>query len=123
MILQALTRLFEDLTQRGDIPKPGWSPSKISFALSLDEAGTLKAVVPLLHEEPVGKTKKLFPTPMVLPSPVHRKSNVAPNFLWDNSGYLLGVDAKGKPERSRSCFLACGKLHHRLLDGVDSPTA
>lgn len=123
MILQALTRLFEDLTQRGEIPKPGWSPSKISFALSLDEAGTLKAVVPLLHEEPVGKTKKLLPTTMALPSPVNKTSNVAPNFLWGNSGYLLGVDAKGKPERSRSCFQTCGELHHRLLDGVDSPTA
>lgn len=123
MILQALTQLFDDLAQRGDISKPGWSPSKISFALSLDEAGTLKAVVPLLHEESVGKKTQLSPTTMALPSPVKRSANVAPNFLWDNSGYLLGVDAKGKPERSRSCFLACGELHHRLLDGVDSPTA
>ena len=46
-----------------------------------------------------------------------------PNFLWDNSSYLLGADEKGKPERSRACFEACALLHHQLLDNVDSPTA
>ena len=46
-----------------------------------------------------------------------------PNFLWDNSSYLLGVDEKGKPERSRACFEASALLHHQLLNNVDSPIA
>ena len=37
--------------------------------------------------------------------------------------YLLGIDGKGKPERSVNCFEACRELHHRILDGVVSPTA
>lgn len=39
MILQALTRYYEDLLQRGEIAAPGWSPAKISFALCLDKDG------------------------------------------------------------------------------------
>ena len=123
MILQALTRLFEDLTQQGKLSRPGWSPSKISYALCLDETGELTYVVPMLREEQVGKKTQLRPTPMELPSPVTRTVGILPNFLWDNSSYLLGTDEKGKPERSRSCFQACGELHHKLLDNVDSPTA
>ena len=33
MILQALTRYYEDLLSRGEIAAPGWSPAKISYAL------------------------------------------------------------------------------------------
>ena len=40
-----------------------------------------------------------------------------------NTSYLLGADEKGKPERSRQCFEACAALHHKVLDGVDSPAA
>lgn len=123
MILQALTRLFEDLAQQGKIARPGWSPAKISYALCLSEDGQLESVVPMLVESEVGTKKILAPSPKILPAPVKRASNILPNFLWDNSSYLLGVDEKGKPERSRNCFRACAQLHHRLLDGVDSPTA
>ena len=122
MILQALTRLFEDLAEQGKIARPGWSPTKISYALCLDETGELTYVVPMLREEQMGKKTQLRPTPMELPSPVTRTVGILPNFLWDNSSYLLGTDEKGKPERSRSCFQACGELHHKLLDNVDSPT-
>ena len=123
MILQALTRLFEDLTQQGKLSRPGWSPAKISYALCLDETGQLTYVVPMLREEQVGKKTQLRPTSMELPSPVTRTVGILPNFLWDNSSYLLGADEKGKPERSLACFRACAELHHRLLDDVDSPIA
>ena len=43
--------------------------------------------------------------------------------MCDNTSYLLGADEKGKPERSRQCFEACAALHHKVLDGVDSPAA
>ena len=42
MILQALTRLFEDLVGQGKLSAPGWSKAKISYALCLDRDGTLK---------------------------------------------------------------------------------
>ena len=123
MILQALTRLFEDLAQQGKIARPGWNPAKISYALCLDERGNLENVVPLLSETTVGKKTQLRPTPVELPSSVTRTVGILPNFLWDNASYLLGADEKGKPERSLSCFRACAELHHKLLDAVDSPAA
>ena len=125
MILQALTQLFEDLAQQGKIGRPGWSPAKISYALCLDETGELTYVVPMLREEQVGKKTQLRPTPMGLPVVATGRTGLSskPNLLWDNSSYLLGVDEKGKPERSRACFCACAELHHRLLDDVDSPIA
>ena len=123
MILQALTRLFEDLAQQGKIGRPGWSSAKISYPLCLSAQGQLESVVPLLTETLVGKKTQLRPTPMELPAPVTRTVGILPNFLWDNSSYLLGADEKGKPERSRACFRACAELHHRLLDDVDSPIA
>ena len=43
--------------------------------------------------------------------------------LCDNASHLLGADEKGKPERSHQCFEACAALHHKVLDGVDSPAA
>ncbi|MGN0172424.1 MAG: type I-C CRISPR-associated protein Cas8c/Csd1 [Acutalibacteraceae bacterium] len=123
MILQALTQLYEDLAARGDISRPGWSKAKISYALCLDADGRLIQVIPQLVEEQVGKKTVLRPQAMELPAAVTRSSGVLPNFLWDNSGYLLGVDEKGKPQRSLDCFRACANLHHELLDGVESAAA
>lgn len=125
MILQALTRLYEDLAARGAIAKPGWNEAKISYALCLREDGSLSQIIPLMVEEQVGKKTVLRPQKMILPAAVSGRTgfSVKPNFLWDHSGYLLGVDEKGKPERSLECFRACAKLHHQLLDEVDSVAA
>lgn len=123
MILQALTRYYEDLLKRGEIASPGWSPAKISFALCLDKDGQVTQVIPTMEEVTMGKKTALRPQSMVLPAAVKRTAGIASNFLWDNSAYLLGVDQKGKPERSRDCFRAAASLHHTVLDGVDSPAA
>ena len=123
MILQALTAFYEDLADRGEISRPGWSNAKISYVLCLDPDGTLVQVVPQFSEEQAGKKTVLRPQTKVLPAAVNRSSGILPNFLWDNSSYLLGVDEKGKPERSLDCFRACAQLHHALLDGVDSVAA
>ena len=123
MILQALTQYYEDLLARGEIDAPGWAPAKISYALCLDEDGQLTQVVPTMEEVPKGKKTVSQPQSKPLPAPVKRASNIASNFLWDNSSYLLGIDQKGKPERSCECFAAAARLHHEILDGVDSPVA
>ena len=122
MILQALTRYYEDLLQRGEIAAPGWGPAKISFALCLDKDGQVTQIINI--QQPSEKGKTLIPqTIEKLPAPVKRTVGIDSNFLWDNSAYLLGVDQKGKPERSRDCFRAAASLHHAVLDGVDSPIA
>ena len=123
MILQALTQLYDALVQQSKISAPGWSKVKISYALCLDETGALTYVMPTQHEEQVGKKSQLRPNLLMLPAPVKRTVGVLPNFLWDNSSYLLGADEKGKPERSKECFAASAKFHHALLDGIDTPVA
>ena len=55
MILQALTRYYEDLLAQGKIDAPGWAPVKISFALYLDENGGLTQVVPTMEDVTKGK--------------------------------------------------------------------
>lgn len=123
MILQSLVRLFEDLVRNGKLSRPGWSQVKISYALCLGMDGALEYVVPQLQEVSSGKKTVLRPRIMNLPTSVIRPNSIRPNFLWDNSSYLLGIDEKGKPQRSLSCFQACAQLHHQLLDQVSSPAA
>ena len=102
MILQALTRYYEVLLAQGRISAPGWGKAKVSFGLELAEDGTLLDVVSFLTEQARGKKMVLAPRVMEVPMPVKRSSGVAPNFLCDNSGYLLGADAKGKPQRTKA---------------------
>lgn len=124
MILQALTAYYEQLVRQGKLSAPGWDDSfKVSYELRLNDAGQLLRVVPLLTEKTVGKKTVLAPRAMHVPAHEKRSSGIAANFLCDNSTYLLGADEKGKPERSADCFKACAKLHHTILDGVDSPAA
>lgn len=124
MILQALTAYYEQLVRQGKLSAPGWDDNfKVSYELRLNDAGQLLRVVPLLTEKTVGKKTVLAPRAMRVPAHEKRSSGIAANFLCDNSTYLLGADEKGKPERSVDCFKACAKLHHTILDGVDSPAA
>ena len=120
MILQALTRYYEKLADQGKIARPGWAKSRISYALCLNKDGEFIQVIPLLEET---GGKKPQPRQFDLPAPVKRSSGIDSNFLWDNSSYLLGVDAKSKPDRSRQCFIACRERHHAVLDGVNSTAA
>ena len=123
MILQALVEHYEDLVAQGQLARPGWSDANISYALYISGDGALEQAVSLKKEEERGKKRVLIPRPMSLPAPVKRSSGVVSNFLWDNSSYILGIDEKGKPQRSLECFTACKALHHKLLDDVDSPAA
>lgn len=124
MILQALTAYYEQLVRQGKLSAPGWDDSfKVSYELRLNDAGQLLRVVSLLTEKTVGKKTVLAPRAMRVPAHEKRSSGIAANFLCDNSTYLLGADEKGKPERAADCFKACAKLHHTILDGVDSPAA
>lgn len=123
MILQALTRCYEDLLQRGEIAAPGWSPAKISFALCLDADGRLTQVIPTMQETLIGKKTVLRPQSITLPAAAKKTSGVSSNFLWENSGYLLGIKQGEAASRSQRCFDAAADLHHTILDGVDSPVA
>ncbi len=121
MILQALVDYYEDLAAQGKISRPGWAKVKVSWALEIDEAGRLLDVLPL--RRPSENGKKMIPREMELPAPVKRASNVLPNFLWDNSTYILGMDTKGKEKRAIECFEAARQLHLKLLGTAESKAA
>lgn len=120
MILQALVRCYEALAGRGELEKPGWSPVKVSWGLELDADGQVKSLLLMGGTDTKGKQ---IPRVMKLPDPVKRASGIATNFLCDNSSYILGIDAKGKPERTRECFAACAQKHLNILKDVQHPTA
>lgn len=123
MILQALASYYDQLLSQGQVPRSGWAPVKVSFALTLDEQGRLIDLLPLKEEVQRGKKTVLIPRVYQLPQPVIRTAGARANFLCDNAGYLLGIDGKGKPERTRKCFALCGQLHEQLLSGCDHPAA
>lgn len=121
MILEALVAHYEALAKLGKISPPGWSMVKVSYALCIDEKGGLEQVICLKTEQPRGKKTALVPKVMQLPAPVKRSSGIAPNFLCDNSSYMLGIDAKGKPQRAKDCFAAAAQHHREILLDVDTP--
>lgn len=123
MILQALTHYYEDLLALGKIERPGWSKSKVSYGLMLNDEGQLTQLTHLQKELVRGKKTVQAPQELLVPSPAKRSSGVLANFLCDNSSYLLGVDAKGKPTRTSECFAAAKELHRKLLEQADSPAA
>lgn len=114
MILQALCRYYERMSAIAGtgMPRQGVSEENISFALSLRPNGTLARIVDLR----VGD-KKPKPRRMSVPAAVKRAGNgVAPNFLWDNTGYVLGVDGKGRPERTGKTFASFRALHRSVAE-------
>lgn len=125
MILQALTRYYEDLLAQGKIDAPGWAPARISFALYLDENGGLTQVVPMSEEVAIGRKTVIQPCLISLPVGAEKTSNshLMSNFLWEDSGHFLGIDQKGNAQRGKVAFSSASKLHHTILDGVDSPIA
>ena len=72
MILQALTEYYETLKTRGEIAPPGWDQVRISYALCIQEDGTLEQVIPLLESQP--EDSKLRPQSIELPAPVKKSS-------------------------------------------------
>lgn len=120
MILQALVKHYEDLLEKGEISRPGWGSVKVSFGLNLDKEGNVTDLLPLKVANEKGKS---LPRDMEVPQPVKRSMGVSPNFLCDNASYVLGVDEKGKPERTEQCFQAFCTLHEELLERAESEAA
>ncbi|MCL2695595.1 MAG: type I-C CRISPR-associated protein Cas8c/Csd1 [Clostridiales bacterium] len=125
MILQSLAALYDRLLAdpESDVAPPGYSFAPVTHALELNDDGRVVGVMPLVREAPGGKGKKLVNPQMLLPERYKRTVGVEPNYLSDNSGYVLGHDAKGNPERSAKTHTAFIELHVRLLEGVDDPGA
>ncbi len=116
MIIAALASYYEQLLREhpDKVARPGWVSCQVKYLLVLSVDGDLLGVIPA--EGKRGCTEQV-------PEQVKRTSGVAANFLCDTSSYLLGIDAKGKQERSLMCFEAARARHHEILDGVNCAAA
>ncbi|MCY3744792.1 MAG: type I-C CRISPR-associated protein Cas8c/Csd1 [Acidobacteria bacterium] len=86
-VLQALNGYYERQAGRGKASAYGFSRQGISFAVVLDVDGRVRDVMDVRDTS----GKKPRPGIREVPRPVVRASNVAPNFLWDNTTYVFGV--------------------------------
>jgi len=113
MILQALNSYYHRLADGSPehLPASGYSEEKIHFALVIDRNG--KLLPPVRDLRSVQGNRKI-PKSVVVPRAVKRSVNIEPNFMWDNSAYVLGADAKGKPERAAKAFTAFKQLHRSI---------
>ncbi|MDY3810956.1 type I-C CRISPR-associated protein Cas8c/Csd1 [Desulfovibrio porci] len=110
MILSELAAFYQRMLQEPDteLPLPGYSRELIGFVLVLTPRGVLRRILPRLDDK--GKAR-----PLLVPAPRKQSgSGISPNLFWDNTGYLLGVDGKGKPERSAKTFAAFRQAHEEL---------
>jgi CRISPR-associated protein Csd1 len=117
MILQSLNEYYKRLKEdkNTNVPLRGYSAQKIHFALVIDRQGRLVQVIDLRETQ----GNRLIPKTLNVPEPVKRTSGIAPNFFWDNTGYVLGADNKDKIERIQKSFAAFKKYHHVLCDELD----
>jgi CRISPR-associated protein Csd1 len=144
VIIQSLARYYDILA--GDdsvpIPKLGYSPAKVSFALIISSKGELTNILDLRTDG-----KKPIPKMMEVPYQKSRVVAVTPYFLCDNEKYVFGIEkvdnnekkkSKGKKDyiavldtekdesivvskRSLECYRQFRILHHSLLDGSEDP--
>jgi CRISPR-associated protein Csd1 len=119
MILQALNGYYERLLAdpEVDISEFGFGRQGVHFALTLDRNGNLVGR-PLDLRDEKGRPRRIE-----VPGPVVKASGIRSNFAWDNTGYVLGADEKGKPGRTAQTHAAFKALATTVLDSVDDDGA
>lgn len=123
MILQALVDYYELLAKANKIPKPGYCIANVSYALDLSKNGELVGIIPLKLQVERGKKQVEVPRKMEVPEQSKKTVGIIANFLCENSGYMLGIDNKGKPERAKNCFDAFCERHNNVLKDLDCAQA
>jgi CRISPR-associated protein Csd1 len=118
MILQALNEYYERKAAEpgSGMPPYGYGEQKISFCLVISKKGELVKVVDLRQ----GEGKRIRPSVLTVPAAVIRTGNPIPNFLWDNTGFVLGdgdpEKLKKDPQRFNRYFEEFKKLHQRFAN-------
>jgi CRISPR-associated protein Csd1 len=98
MIIQALNNYYNRLLQQEKaVPPFGFSFEKIHFVLVLDNSGKLLDVKDLREKD----GKKNIARVLIVPAPNKKTSGIDPNFLWGNTGYVLGFDNKEHKDKNR----------------------
>lgn len=113
MILQSLCSYYDRIAQFGgnSVAKEGFSSEKAHFALVVSNSGKLQQVLDLRDSK---GNKKVFRS-VIVPQGTKKSVNIAANFLWGSTSYVLGADAKGNPTRTADCHNTFKDLHQSLL--------
>lgn len=116
MFLTELARFYERKIAEPDsgIPMPGFSEENIGYVIRISREGEYIDHLSLMDA-------KNRPRRMRVPAAEKRSVQVLPNFLWDNTGYVLGVDSKGNEKRSLKTFEAFRKKHVDLAEKTGNP--
>jgi len=119
MIIQALNEYYERLKQNPNtnIPLFGFSSEKIYFALVLNKSGKLVDVKDVRDKN----GKKNIPKQLVVPASSKKASGIDANFMWGNTGYVLGKDTKEHKDKNRpvKMFKAFKDFHHELGNALN----
>lgn len=119
MILQALNEYYQRKTRMSDsgLAPPGFEYKAIPYLIVLSADGEFVSFDDTREGEGKKKVAKIY----LVPQSVKRAVNILPNLLWDNSGYVFGIDNKGKPERAREQHMAFIKaIHSRFIECDDA---
>ena len=113
MILRSLDQYYDRVRNdpEANIPVLGFSTQKIHFALILSEDGKVVQVKDLREKVKNRNVSISLIVPMISKK---RSVDITPNFMWDNTGYVLGRDAKGDDERANRCFKAFKKFQKSI---------
>ena len=118
--LAALTRAYDRMAARNEVPPFGYSTQNIGFLISLNADGSV-ASIPVDLRSGEGETRA--PRRLSVPQPIKRTVGIEPNFLWDKTAYVLGVMAdKGKRKRKRTAAVehkAFVERHRDWLTGTN----
>ena len=117
MFLTELARFYERKITEPDsgIPMPGFSEENIGYVIRISREGEYIHHLSLMDA-------KNRPRRMRVPAAEKRSVQVLPNFLWDNTGYVLGVDSKGNEKRSLKTFEAFREKHVDLARKTGNPS-
>ncbi|MBU0500000.1 MAG: type I-C CRISPR-associated protein Cas8c/Csd1 [Gammaproteobacteria bacterium] len=98
MILQSLSHYYQRKASGGEneLAPFGFERKGIEFMLLLDREGTLINIEDIREQQGKKKVAREY----LMPQGVKKTSGIAANLLWDNAEYVLGLEQKGKPERT-----------------------
>jgi CRISPR-associated protein Csd1 len=116
MILQALQEYYaRKVAEGGELSPYGFEKKGIDFILLLDKNGDLINIEDVRGFQGKKKIAKEF----LVPQGVKKTSGIAANLLWDNAEYVLGLEQKGKPERTEQAHAAFVERIHREFGDLD----
>lgn len=127
MILSALTDYYEQLLKEEKVGKDGWSFTKVSYAITIDESGQVRGIQSLVSQKQQGKKEVLEPALCLAPLQKGRSRKISPYFMCDNAKYLLGVwcpsgdleTDKKNQKQAKDYFKASADYHKDMLKNAD----